>query len=88
MALNIKSAETEQLARKVAALTGDSITEAVRKGLELRLAQATAEREAEYQRRLAAIRAIQDRVAAKGGIPAITKADIDAMWEECFEDEP
>ena len=82
MAINIKSAETERLARKVAELTGDSLTEAVRKGLELRLAQATAEREAIAGRKRAAIREIQDRVAAKGGIPDISKADYDAMWDE------
>jgi antitoxin VapB len=37
MVLNIKSAETDRLARELSALTGESITEAVTKALELRL---------------------------------------------------
>ena len=37
MALNIKSAETDRLARELAALTGESITEAVTRALEQRL---------------------------------------------------
>ena len=39
MALNIKSAETDRLARELAALTGESITEAVTRALEQRLDQ-------------------------------------------------
>ncbi len=38
MALSIKSATADQLARELAALTGESITEAVVAALELRLA--------------------------------------------------
>lgn len=38
MALNIKDAATDRLAREVAALTGESITDAVRVALEQRLA--------------------------------------------------
>ncbi|MFN8183333.1 MAG: type II toxin-antitoxin system VapB family antitoxin [Candidatus Nanopelagicales bacterium] len=37
MALSIKSAEADELAREVAALTGESITEAVTESLRLRL---------------------------------------------------
>jgi antitoxin VapB len=37
MALNIKSAETDRLARELAALTGESITEAVTKALHARI---------------------------------------------------
>ena len=39
MALNIKSVEADRLARELAALTGESITEAVTRALELRLEQ-------------------------------------------------
>jgi antitoxin VapB len=38
MALNIKSPETDRLARELAALTGESITTAVTRALEERLA--------------------------------------------------
>lgn len=37
MALNIKSAETDRLARELAMLTGESITDAVTRALEMRL---------------------------------------------------
>lgn len=44
MALNIKDPETDRLARELAAATGESITEAVRRGLEERLARVRARR--------------------------------------------
>jgi len=89
MALNIKSAETERLAREVAALTGETITEAVRKALELRLEQAQAEREAEIERRRAKLKEIQDRVREKlgGRKLVITKRDFDELWGELDEDQ-
>ncbi len=37
MALNFKDAETDRLAREIAALTGESLTEAVRRSLAERL---------------------------------------------------
>lgn len=39
MALSLKDAETDRLAREVAALTGESLTEAVRTALRERLAR-------------------------------------------------
>jgi antitoxin VapB len=44
MALSIKSIETEQLAREVAAKTGESLTGAIQKALEERLARLNNER--------------------------------------------
>ncbi|CAH1648616.1 MULTISPECIES: type II toxin-antitoxin system VapB family antitoxin [unclassified Chelatococcus] len=84
MALNIKSAETERLARDVAALTGDTITEAVRKGLLLLQEEARSAREAEIERKMQAIRDIQERVRKKlgGQKLVITKDDFDALWDE------
>ncbi|CAH1669825.1 type II toxin-antitoxin system VapB family antitoxin [Chelatococcus asaccharovorans] len=87
MALNIKSAETERLAREVAALTGDTITEAVRKGLLLLQEEARAAREAEIERKMQAIREIQERVRKLGPIPKITKRDFDELWGEVDEDD-
>jgi antitoxin VapB len=89
MALNIKSAETERLAREVAALTGDTITEAVRKALALRLEQARAEREAEIERKRAKLKEIQERVRKKlgGRKLVITKRDFDELWGELDEDQ-
>jgi antitoxin VapB len=45
VALNIKSAETDRLARELAALTGESITDAVTRALEMRLEQERRERD-------------------------------------------
>lgn len=59
MALNIKSAEADRLARELAQATGESITEAVTTALAERLAR----RRDDKRSRLAAIRAIQERVA-------------------------
>lgn len=44
MALNIRNADTERLAAKLAQLTGETKTEAVRKALEERLARVRRER--------------------------------------------
>ena len=52
MALNIKSAETDRLARELAALTGESITEAVTRALEQRLDQERRERDVVRRERL------------------------------------
>lgn len=87
MALNIKSAETERLAREVAALTGETITEAVRKALEMRLEQAREEREKEIARRMAALRVIQEDVRRLGPLPKITKRDFDELWGELDDGE-
>jgi antitoxin VapB len=52
MALNIKSAETDRLARELAALTGESITEAVKRALAMRLEQEQKERDVLRRERL------------------------------------
>ncbi len=44
MALSLKDAETDRLAREVARLTGESLTEAVRRALAERLARERRER--------------------------------------------
>jgi antitoxin VapB len=55
MALNIKSAETDRLARELAALTGESITEAVTRAVEMRLEQERRERDVMRRERLKAL---------------------------------
>jgi antitoxin VapB len=54
MALNIKSAETDRLARELAELTGESITDAVSGALRLRLEQEQHERDVLRRERLKA----------------------------------
>lgn len=61
MALNLKSPKADRLARELAKATGESITDAVIKALEERLARLP---EPRTQARLEKIRAIQNRVAA------------------------
>ena len=60
MAISIKDAETDRLARALAAVTGESLTEAIRRALHERL-----ERESHRARRSidAEVRRIQERVA-------------------------
>lgn len=45
MAISIKNIETEQIAREVAAKTGESITEAIQKSLEERLVRLRQEKQ-------------------------------------------
>lgn len=52
MALNIKSAETDRLARELADLTGESITDAVSRALRVSLEQERRERDVLSRERL------------------------------------
>lgn len=63
MALSIRDPETDRLARELAAATGESMTEAIRKALAERLARTRAARDGELDRLIASVRAIQERVA-------------------------
>jgi antitoxin VapB len=63
MALNIKNPETERLARELARVTGESLTEAVTKALRDRLARETRQG-ADREQIRAEIRRIQTDVAA------------------------
>jgi antitoxin VapB len=60
MALSIKSAEADKLARELAAVTGETLTEAVTTALEERLSRCRKPKNA--TRRLA-LRAIRERVS-------------------------
>ncbi len=63
MALNIKSRETDRLARELAALTGESITDAVRRAIEQRLRHERGRSDAERERRRRKLMEIADRIA-------------------------
>jgi antitoxin VapB len=62
VAINIKDAETERVIRELAAVTGESITEAVRRAAEAMIAARAAEREAERARRHDTNRQILDEL--------------------------
>lgn len=64
MALNIKSREADRLARELAALTGESITDAVTKAVEDRLARERGLRETTREERRRKLDEIADRMAA------------------------
>jgi antitoxin VapB len=71
MALSIKTKEADRLARQVAALTGETITEAVTKALEERLARLKARPETEEEfvaRSRAFINSIQHHFVRKGPV--------------------
>lgn len=63
MSLNIKDPETDHLARRLARITGESLTEAINKALRTRLAQETRRRGKSIDR--AEIDAIVKRIAAR-----------------------
>ncbi len=63
MALNIKSAATDRLVRELAALTGESITEAVTRAVELRLERERQERQSSREVLRAKLRRIADEAA-------------------------
>ena len=77
MSLNIKNEETHQLARELAALTGESMTVAITVALRERLERERHERSAES--RLRQLRAIRKRCASllkPGGPSAIEHGDL------------
>lgn len=63
MALNIKDAETDRLARELAAVTGESITQAARIALEERLRRVRARQESDVTRQ--AVREIIERARTR-----------------------
>lgn len=81
MSLNIKNEETHRLARELAELTGESITEAVTKAIEERLARQRNTEERIHER-AEAILAI-GREAARHMPPEWRTMDVDAwMYDE------
>ncbi|MGD9508898.1 MAG: type II toxin-antitoxin system VapB family antitoxin [Geminicoccaceae bacterium] len=77
MALNIKSTETDRLARELAALTGESITEAVTRALEERLAQKR--RQLGRKERLARAAALDELFDRLAGYPVLDGRPADVL---------
>ena len=65
MAITIRSSEADRLAHELAAVTGESITEAVTNALRERLERHRAVDEVTRQRRLAALQAMRAAVAGR-----------------------
>ena len=72
MALNIKSAETDRLARELAALTGESITEAVTRAMEARLDGARSSRDSREELRASCRKSPTGRRAIPSSTPVPT----------------
>ena len=77
MALNIKSAETDRLARELAALTGESITEAVTRALEERLA--VQRRPHDRKQRLARAAALDELFDRMASYPVLDDRPADVL---------
>lgn len=78
MALNIKNAEVERLAREVAQLSGETKTEAIRKALEER--KACLKSKVVMGKGERARRYLQDEVwPALGGMKVPTKSEIEGL---------
>jgi antitoxin VapB len=73
MAITISSPEVHQLARELAAVTGESVTEAVVNALRERLGRRRAVDRATRRKRLAALRALRRTLA--GREPADPRSD-------------
>jgi antitoxin VapB len=65
MAITIRSPEADRLARELAAVTGESVADAVTNALRERLERQRAVDRATRQRRLAALRAMRTAVAGQ-----------------------
>lgn len=74
MPLSIKDPETDRLARALAKATGESLTEAIRRALEERLARESTGRAA--YRRDSTVQRVQERLAQ---LPVLDAREADAL---------
>jgi antitoxin VapB len=74
VALSIKDPETDRLARALADATGESITEAIRRALEERLARES--ERVSYERMRTDVRRVQERLA---GLPVLDPSNPDDL---------
>jgi antitoxin VapB len=81
MALSIKTAEADRLARTLAKLTGETMTEAVTVALRERLARVQ-ERRKKDEDLPARLMAWPERFQAEYDTRPVTKEEWDALWED------
>jgi antitoxin VapB len=82
MALNIKNGEAEELARRLAAATGESLTGAVTSALRERLARVNATGKAEHAERAARLLAISKDAAGRWVEPYRGAEHSDLLYDE------
>lgn len=82
MSLNIKNESTHELVRRLAALTGQSQTSAVEDAVRRRLAELEQDREAEIERKRAAIAAVIARARLVPRTGRSTEDIMDELYDE------
>ncbi len=81
MAIYLKDPATEADVRSFAAENGLSVTAAIKHAVAEARARKEAARQLEIERRIAVVREIQERVAARGGLPTMEEID-DWLYDE------
>lgn len=82
MSLNIKNETTHELVRQLAAMTGQSQTSAVEDAVRRRIAELEGAKEAEVERKRAAIRAVVERARR---LPQ-TGRSVEEIMDEMYDD--
>jgi antitoxin VapB len=82
MALSIKTEEADRLARELAALTGETMTETVTRALRERLDRLQAERRASQSGIAASLLQVAEEIRENFDLKPISKAEWDALWGE------
>jgi antitoxin VapB len=85
MALHIRHEETERLARELARRTGETLTEAISKALEERLAKIALSDQAAEDEYVARLTAISDRAAAAFKAAGVTQTSTE-MLDELYDE--
>ncbi len=85
MALHIRHEETERLARELARRTGETLTEAISKALEERLAKIALSDQAAEDEYVARLTAISDRAAAAFKAAGVTHTSTE-MLDELYDE--
>jgi antitoxin VapB len=76
MALSIRDLETDRLARQLAALTGETMTQAIRIALKERLRRERSRREQDLEERRQAVMEVLERIWA---LPVVDKRSADEI---------
>jgi antitoxin VapB len=79
MALSIKNEELEERVRRLAALSGESLTGALRLAVDNEISRREGDKEARFQQAMAEIRKIQARVAA---LPRLNHTTDDDLYDD------
>lgn len=87
MALSIKTAEADRLARTLARLTGETMTEAVTVALRERLAREQERRKKDEDLYARLVKFYEKRIKGNYDIRPVTKEEYDALWEDAGSDE-